>query len=93
MPETSIIARARHAFRNLANGMYLSKREDVIPFFDQLLPTLDELPDVVSLELCAKWEQLKPHYEAIGGIEQAKTVDTVLRERALRYLNTASSIS
>lgn len=86
MPESSIVANARHAFRNLANGLYMDKRADVTPFFDTLLGSIEELPDLVSLELCAKWEQLKPHYDVIGNAEQAKAVEIRLREKALRYL-------
>lgn len=90
MPENSaIVARARHAFRNLANGMYLDNRGDVTPFFETLMGSLEDLPDLVGLELYAKWEQLKPHYPIIGNIEQAKIVEVRLREHAQRYLSAA----
>lgn len=90
MPEpVAIAARARHAFRNLANGMYLDSRVDVTPHFETLVQALDDLPDLVGLELYAKWEQLKPHYKIIGDSEQAKTIETRLRSCAQRYLSLA----
>ncbi len=90
MPENSaIVARARHAFRNLANGMYMDSRSDVTPYFETFMGTLNELPDLVGLELYAKWEQLKPHYTIIGNSEQARAIEAQLRTCAMRYLTAA----
>ena len=72
----------------MTNGLYLQEKIDAKPFLEGFLSCIDSgVPDLLSLELCAVWERMKPHYELMTNNETAEQIEKRLREGASRYLS------